>query len=95
MVAAAAPSIASESRRRIEVKVPANGRDDAALWQAIVERLPMIGAWMVSFFFVLVFWASHALLPTRQNRSWAPLAQWPLSPGDFLLAVSDGTRRRT
>jgi hypothetical protein len=36
----------------LDIKVPAKADSDAALWQAIVERLPMIGAWLVSFFFV-------------------------------------------
>ena len=44
----------------LEIKVPqALPNDEAALWQAIAGQLPMIGAWVVSFLFVLVFWVSH------------------------------------
>lgn len=69
----------------LEVKVPADSSDDAALWQAIVERLPMIGAWMVSFFFVLVFWVAHhtlfyQLAKTDRGLLWLN--------GLFLLAIS-------
>ena len=44
----------------LEIKVPqALPNDEAALWQAIAGQLPMIGAWVVSFLFVLVFWVAH------------------------------------
>ena len=33
--------------------------DELALWHAIGEQLPIIGAWVVSFLFVLVFWVAH------------------------------------
>jgi uncharacterized membrane protein len=39
----------------LEIKVPqALPNDETALWQAIAGQLPMIGAWVVSFLFVLV-----------------------------------------
>jgi TMEM175 potassium channel family protein len=44
----------------LEIKVPqALPNDETALWQAIAGQLPMIGAWVVSFLFVLVFWVAH------------------------------------
>jgi uncharacterized membrane protein len=44
----------------LEIKVPqALPNDEAALWHAIAGQLPMIGAWVVSFLFVLVFWVAH------------------------------------
>ena len=44
----------------LEVKVPQHVTGgDAALWHALSERLPVIGAWVVSFLFVLVFWVAH------------------------------------
>jgi uncharacterized membrane protein len=44
----------------LEIKVPqgVNG-DEAALWRAVAGQLPVIGAWIVSFYFVLVFWVAH------------------------------------
>jgi uncharacterized membrane protein len=44
----------------LEIKVPqALPNDEAALWKAIAGQSPMIGAWVVSFLFVLVFWVAH------------------------------------
>ena len=47
----------------LEITVPhvAKG-DDAALWAALAERLPLIGAWVISFAFVLTFWVAHHYL---------------------------------
>ncbi len=47
----------------LEIKVPqAVPNDEAALWHAIAGQLPVIGAWVVSFLFVLVFWVAHHYL---------------------------------
>jgi uncharacterized membrane protein len=44
----------------LEIKIPQNlAGDEAALWRMIAGQLPMIGAWVVSFYFVLVFWVAH------------------------------------
>jgi uncharacterized membrane protein len=44
----------------LEIKIPQSAAgDEAALWRAIASQLPMIGAWVVSFYFVLVFWVAH------------------------------------
>jgi uncharacterized membrane protein len=44
----------------LDIKVPqAVPNNDAALWRAIAAQAPMMGAWVVSFFFVLVFWVTH------------------------------------
>ena len=69
----------------LDIKVPQTSDSNAALWQAILQRLPMIGAWMVSFFFVLVFWVAHhtlfyQLAKTDRGLLWLN--------GLFLLAIS-------
>jgi uncharacterized membrane protein len=46
----------------LDIKVPHDIKSDAALWQAIVELGPTIGAWAISFLFVLVFWVAHHTL---------------------------------
>jgi uncharacterized membrane protein len=44
----------------LEIKIPHGlPEGEAVLWQAILDRLPMIGSWVVSFYFVLVFWVAH------------------------------------
>ncbi len=44
----------------LDVKIPDHVQGgDAALWSAIGQQLPMIGAWALSFFYVLVFWVAH------------------------------------
>lgn len=43
----------------LEVKVPAGLPDEAALWHALAHIAPVVAAWVVSFFFVLVFWVNH------------------------------------
>jgi uncharacterized membrane protein len=68
----------------LDIKVPANADSDAALWQAMVERLPMVGAWFVSFFFVLVFWVAHHTLFSQLARTDRGLL-W--LNGLFLLAI--------
>ena len=35
---------------------------DAELWRALAHMLPVIGVWVVSFLFVLVFWVAHRYL---------------------------------
>jgi len=70
----------------LEVKVPQHiTGGDVAIWNAIVERLPVIGAWVVSFVFVLVFWvAHHYLFATLQKVDRGLL--W--LNGLFLLTIS-------
>ncbi len=47
----------------LNIKIPEHVADgNAALWQALIQQLPMLGAWALSFFFVLVFWVSHHYL---------------------------------
>jgi uncharacterized membrane protein len=44
----------------LDIRVPhVVGGDDLVLWHAIAAQLPIIGAWVVSFLFVLVFWVAH------------------------------------
>jgi uncharacterized membrane protein len=44
----------------LEIRVPHDvPYEEAALWRAIGHQLPVIGAWVVSFYFVLVFWVAH------------------------------------
>jgi len=44
----------------LNIKIPDQlAPGDAALWQALAQQLPMLGAWALSFFFVLVFWVAH------------------------------------
>jgi uncharacterized membrane protein len=43
----------------LEVRIPQNVANNAALWAALRQQIPMIGAWVLSFFFVLVFWVAH------------------------------------
>jgi uncharacterized membrane protein len=44
----------------LELKVPQHVEGgEAALWHTLAERMPMLGAWIVSFLFVLVFWVAH------------------------------------
>jgi uncharacterized membrane protein len=69
----------------LDIKVPQNAVGDAALWRGIVERLPMIGAWLVSFFFVLVFWVAHHTLFSQLAKTDRGLL-W--LNGLFLLAIS-------
>ncbi len=58
---------------------------DAMLWQALAGLLPKIGAWVVSFVFVLVFWISHhALFATLRQVDRGLL--W--LNGTFLLCIS-------
>jgi uncharacterized membrane protein len=47
----------------LEIKVPhVAHRDDSAQWAALAELVPKVGAWVVSFVFVLVFWVAHHYL---------------------------------
>ena len=44
----------------LDVKIPEHVQGgDSELWHALAAQLPMIGAWAISFFFVLVFWVTH------------------------------------
>ncbi len=46
----------------LEISVPGVQGGDAELWRSLAHMLPVIGAWVVSFLFVLVFWVSHHYL---------------------------------
>lgn len=44
----------------LDVKIPEHVQGgNSELWHALAAQLPMIGAWAISFFFVLVFWVTH------------------------------------
>lgn len=44
----------------LEVKLPPGvAADEAALWVALAGMLNSVAAWLISFFFVLVFWVAH------------------------------------
>jgi uncharacterized membrane protein len=43
----------------LDVKLPSGLATDAALCAALVHITPVLGAWVVSFAFVLVFWVNH------------------------------------
>jgi uncharacterized membrane protein len=44
----------------LDIRVPHNVTGgNGALWEALREQLPMLGAWALSFSFVLVFWVPH------------------------------------
>ncbi|HME23129.1 MAG TPA: TMEM175 family protein [Acetobacteraceae bacterium] len=46
----------------LEITPPSAPGGEAELWRALARLLPVIGAWVVSFLFVLVFWVSHHYL---------------------------------
>lgn len=46
----------------LEITPPDVHGGEAELWRALLHLLPVIGAWVVSFLFVLVFWVSHHYL---------------------------------
>jgi uncharacterized membrane protein len=46
----------------LEITPPSVADGNAELWRALARLLPVIGAWVVSFLFVLVFWVSHHYL---------------------------------
>jgi uncharacterized membrane protein len=46
----------------LDIKVPHNVANEQDLWRSIAELAPMIGAWAISFLFVLVFWVAHHTL---------------------------------
>ncbi len=43
----------------LDIKLPHSEGTEDALWPALIEVAPKVGAWAVSFFFVLVFWVAH------------------------------------
>lgn len=43
----------------LELHVPQVRGGETALWRALGTLLPIIGAWVVNFLFVLVFWVAH------------------------------------
>lgn len=43
----------------LDVKLSAGLTTDAELWRALRHIIPALGAWAVSFAFVLTFWVSH------------------------------------
>jgi len=58
---------------------------NAALWRALRAQLPMLGAWVLSFFFVLVFWVAHHYFFRRLERVDRGIL-W--LNGLFLLSIS-------
>jgi uncharacterized membrane protein len=46
----------------LEVKLPADLGSETEIWNALVRLAPAFLAWVVSFFFVLVFWVNHHYL---------------------------------
>jgi uncharacterized membrane protein len=52
----------------LDIKVPHVAAENAALWTALFHLLPTIGAWVVSFLFVLVFWVAHHYLFTGLRK---------------------------
>jgi uncharacterized membrane protein len=43
----------------LDVKLPGHLPDDAAIWNALIDLVPALAAWAISFGFVLTFWVSH------------------------------------
>ena len=69
----------------LDVKLPSGLSTDAALWAALVHITPVLGAWVVSFAFVLVFWVNHhyffaSLKKTDRGLLWLN--------GVFLLTIT-------
>jgi uncharacterized membrane protein len=53
----------------LEIRVPEHlAAGDLALWNAVFRMLPIIGSWVVSFVFVLIFWVAHHYLFARIER---------------------------
>lgn len=70
----------------LDIKIPRQvSGGNAALWQAVVQQLPMLGAWALSFCFVLVFWVAHHYLFVQLARVDRGLL-W--LNGLFLLTIS-------
>ena len=70
----------------LDIKLPEHvAGGNAALWRALLAQLPMLGAWILSFFFVLVFWVTHHYF-FRQLRSIDRGLLW--LNGLFLLCIS-------
>jgi uncharacterized membrane protein len=43
----------------VDIKLPADLPNEAALWRALWLMVPALAAWIVSFAFVLTFWVNH------------------------------------
>lgn len=43
----------------LDVKLPEGLDDNAAIWAALQHNVPVLGAWVVSFAFVLTIWINH------------------------------------
>jgi uncharacterized membrane protein len=43
----------------LEIHVPQVAGEDGARWRALLGLLPIIGAWAISFVFVLIYWVAH------------------------------------
>lgn len=69
----------------LEVKAPEGLPDEAALWHALAHLAPVVAAWVVSFFFVLVFWVNHHYFIANLRAADCGLL-W--LNGLFLLCVS-------
>ena len=69
----------------LEVRLPDGLRSEPELWEAVRHILPALGAWAVSFAFVLTFWVNHhyffaSLKHTDRGLLWLN--------GLFLLTVN-------
>lgn len=69
----------------LEVKIPEGLRDEAAIWHALAHIAPVLAAWVVSFFFVLVFWVNHHYFVASLRRADRGLL-W--LNGLFLLCIT-------
>jgi len=70
----------------LNVQIPRGiSRGNDALWTALRQQIPMIGAWVLSFFFVLVFWVAHHYFFKQLERVDRGIL-W--LNGLFLLAIS-------
>lgn len=55
----------------LEITPPSVPGGDAELWRALAHLLAAIGAWVLSFLFVLVFWVAHTTCSHLSPRSTA------------------------
>jgi uncharacterized membrane protein len=70
----------------LDIRIPETvSGGDAGLWAALRGQLPMLGAWVLSFFFVLVFWVTHHYFFKQLEKIDRGLL-W--LNGLFLLAIS-------
>jgi uncharacterized membrane protein len=46
----------------LEIHVPQVAGDDHSRWLGLLQLLPIVGGWAISFAFVLIFWVAHHYL---------------------------------